>query len=257
MVIEAKGITFSYGGRKVLKDVSFRLGDASLAALLGRNGAGKTTLLRILMGFLRPSAGSASADGKDISRISPRERARMIAYIPQSSPIIFPHTVRDIVLMGRASSLPVFSRPGKEDERRADEVMESLGILHLSSRPADAVSGGERQLALIARALVQDAKVLLLDEPTSSLDYANQLKVLETMAELRDRGYTVLFTTHSPDQALMDTDSVMLIDDCGHIGITDADTLISSDRLSALYGRKLCIRRIDTGRNERIACVPE
>ena len=77
------------------------------------------------------------------------------------------------------------------------------------------------------------------------------------MAELRDRGYTVLFTTHSPDQALMDTDSVMLIDDCGHIGITDADTLISSDRLSALYGRKLCIRRIDTGRNERIACVPE
>ena len=221
MVIEAKGISFSYGGRKVLEDVSFRLGDASLAALLGRNGAGKTTLLRILMGFLRPSAGSASADGKDISRISPRERARMIAYIPQSSPIIFPHTVRDIVLMGRASSLPVFSRPGKEDERRADEVMESLGILHLSSRPA------------------------------------NQLKVLETIAELRDRGYTVLFTTHSPDQALMDTDSVMLIDDCGHIGITDADTLISSDRLSALYGRKLCIRRIDTGSNERIACVPE
>ena len=100
-------------------------------------------------------------------------------------------------------------------------------------------------------------RILSLSVEELVREAAGQLKVLETMAALRDRGYTVLFTTHSPDQALMDTDSVMLIDGYGHIGITDADTLISSDRLSALYGRKLCIRRIDTGRNERIACVPE
>lgn len=256
MTISAENISFSYGKEKILDDISFTLPSSSLTALLGRNGAGKSTLMRIMMGFLKPDSGRILIDNQPLDELKPKERALKIAYIPQFSPIAYPHTVRNLVLMGRAPSLPLFAKPGKKDEKIADKVLSDLGISHLSSRPIDEVSGGERQLAIIARALVQDAGILLLDEPASSLDYGNQLKVLETLSALKDKGYTLLFTTHSPDQALMASTSLMLMDENGRIEITDKEHL-EEERLSRLYGRKLHISRVFTGRNERMTCVPE
>ena len=258
MAVEVSSVSFSYGKRRILDDVSFSLDRSSLTAFLGRNGAGKSTLLRIMMGFLRPEKGHVAIDGDDIRQMKASERARRISYIPQSSMMAYPScTVKEAVLMGRAPSLPLLASPGRTDMEMADEVLERLGISHLGERSMTAISGGERQLALIARALVQDASIILLDEPTSSLDYLNQLKVLETLSRLKEKGYTVLFTTHSPEQALMAADDVLLIDDDGRTEMTDKESIIATDRLSRLYGRRLCIREIDTGRNVRIACVPE
>ena len=235
MTISAENISFSYSKEKILDDISFTLPSSSLTALLGRNGAGKSTLMRIMMGFLKPDSGRILIDNQSLDELKPKERALKIAYIPQFSPIAYPHTVRNLVLMGRAPSLPLFAKPGKKDEEIADKVLSDLGISHLSSRPIDEI---------------------LLDEPASSLDYGNQLKVLETLSTLKDKGYTLLFTTHSPDQALMASTSLMLMDENGRIEMTDKEHL-EEERLSRLYGRKLHISRVFTGRNERMTCVPD
>ncbi len=251
MGLEARSISFSYSSRRVLSNVSFTLDP--LTAILGRNGSGKTTLLRILVGFLRPSSGSVLIDGEDALKMKAQERARLIAYIPQSSPVVYPHTVRDLVLMGRAPSLSIFAKPGRKDEEAADEAIETLGISYLRNRPINATSGGERQLALIARALCQDARILILDEPASALDYSNQLMLLETLEKLSRKGYQILYSTHNPDHALMASDKILLIDSEGRVESSIPD----SEKLSELYGRKLLIRQIDTGKHTRCICIPE
>ena len=256
MMLSVEDLSFSYGNRKVLSDISFTLSPSHVTALLGRNGAGKSTLLRLLVGFLKPESGSVMLDGRNIREMTAKERAACIAYIPQESPVVYAHTVRDTVLMGRAPLLSVFSKPGKKDEEKADEVIHMLGLDKLASRSATEISGGEKQLAVIARALAQEAEILILDEPAASLDYSNRLRLLETLTSLARNGYTVFFSTHSPDEALMGDTSIMTMDDEG-CTVYEKNDLVGTDVLSRLYGIKLDVLPVTVSEKERIVCIPE
>ncbi len=256
MQLKAEELAFSYKNHEVLKNISFTMNSGETIAVLGKNGSGKTTLLKILLGFLKPSSGRIMIDGRNLREISCRERAERIAYIPQSSEAVYPFTVLETAVMGRAPAIGLFSKPEDEDYEKAGENLRLLGIYNLRDRSISKLSGGEKQLVLIARALTQNAELLLLDEPTSALDYSNQIMVLEKMEELRRKGYSVLFSTHNPEHAMMISSQLMLMDS-GTSSIHTASDLKDGRLLSELYGRKLFISEIDTGKNRRISCLPE
>ena len=163
MAIEARGLSFSYGGAPVLRDISFSAHGGEVIALLGPNGVGKSTLLRCLLGFLRPTEGEVLVNGRAIGGYSRRSLAREIAYIPQSYSPAFNYTVRDSVLMGVTAKLGALASPGERDHAQVMQTLEELGIAHLANRGSRQISGGERQLMLLARALVQDARVLIME----------------------------------------------------------------------------------------------
>lgn len=238
----------------VLNDVSFSISSGEMIAFLGKNGAGKTTLLRIIPSFLTPLGGDVLIDGVSVRSMSLQDKAKAIAYIPQFSQTAFAYTVRESVLMGKSPHISLFNKPSKNDERRALEILEELGILALADRPTNKISGGERQLVLIARALMQDAKLLILDEPTSFLDYSNQLLVLEKTYELVKKGYACLYSTHNPDLALAYSTRVLAMDK-GKIAFSKKpEELEGSDALSSIYKRPLIVERTQTG---RLICVPQ
>ena len=256
MRLEAAGVSFSYGNRRILSGISLQADDGDIIALLGRNGSGKTTLMRMLLGFLRPDEGTIAIDGHDILTMDSRTRARAIAYIPQQTETVYPYTVLDAVVMGAAPSLSIFSRPGRKEESRAHAVLDILGIDDLSKRYINQISGGERQLVMIARAIAQDAKILLLDEPTSSLDYSNQLMVMERAEMLREEGYAIILSTHDPAQALTYSTSIIALSEGSILYSGSPQDLMDGRILSSLYGRSLAIREIDTEGGRRFVCVP-
>jgi len=201
-------------GARILADISFEAERGSMTVILGPNGSGKTTLFNCISGIWKPQKGRITFDGADLTGLSPRKRARVIGSVPQAHEPPFPYTVIDAGWTGRASHLSMISAPSKEDYERADEAIATVGISHLRARPYTKISGGERQLVLIARALVQETPVLLLDEPSSHLDYKNQIMVLDIVRGLaRKRGLTVLMTLHDPNLAMTYGDSTVLMQD--------------------------------------------
>lgn len=236
MSIEVKDLCFSYGEREVLHGVSFKAEQGEFLSILGPNGVGKSTLFRCVLGLLRDYKGSITVEGRDAKSLSIREAAKLVAYIPQSSHPAFNYSVRDIVLMGTTSGLGTFSTPKKEDVRRVEEALEKIGISHLAERCFHRISGGERQLALIARALVQRAPVLMLDEPTASLDFGNQLLVLTQARELAREGYTVIQTTHNPEQSYMFSDRILALRGGEVLTEGRPKDVLTSDMMRQLYG---------------------
>lgn len=237
MSLEARALAFGFRDRRVGEGVDVRLHEGEVACLLGPNGSGKTTLLRTLLGVIGPLAGAISLDGRELHAWTERERALRLAYVPQASESYFDFSVREMVEMGRTAHRGVFARPSPPDHAAAQAALERLGIAHLGERPIQRVSGGERQLALIARALATEARVLLMDEPTASLDFANQARVLEEIARLREGGCAVLFTTHHPDHALRIADRALLLRDGRLLAAGPTASAVNSENLSALYGR--------------------
>lgn len=235
MSIEVKDLCFSYGEREVLHGVSFKAEQGEFLSILGPNGVGKSTLFRCVLGLLRDYTGSITVEGRDAKSLSIREAAKLVAYIPQSSHPAFNYSVRDIVLMGTTSGLGTFSTPKKEDVRRVEEALEKIGISHLAERCFHRISGGERQLALIARALVQRAPVLMLDEPTASLDFGNQLLVLTQARELAREGYTVIQTTHNPEQSYMFSDRILALRGGEVLTEGRPKDVLTSDMMRQLY----------------------
>lgn len=236
MSIEVKNLCFSYGDRPVLHDISFSVGKGEFLSILGPNGVGKSTLFRCVLGLLSGYTGQVLVDGVDTRHFSTREAAKHIAYIPQSSRSIFNYSVFDIVLMGRTSALGTFRSPGKEDKELCQWALEKVGITRLHNRCFHRLSGGEQQLVLIARALVQKAPVLMLDEPTANLDFGNQLLVLEQARSLAREGYTVIQTTHHPEQSYMYSDRILAIQN-GRVLIEGCPKeVLTEDTLHALYG---------------------
>ena len=199
-MLEVEHLRFSFGAREVLRGVDLRAEPGELVFVLGANGAGKTTLFRCILGLLPGYQGCVRVDGCDVSSLAPRALAKKIAYIPQTSHMIFPYTALELVLMGTNRRLGLFSAPGRRERAIAMEALEELGIADYAHRSFAELSGGEQQLVLAARALAQQARLLLMDEPTSALDPGSTMKVEELMSELK-KNYTVVIVTHNMQQA--------------------------------------------------------
>jgi ABC-type cobalamin/Fe3+-siderophores transport system ATPase subunit len=233
--LEAKSLAFGFPGRTVGRDVSFSLGAGEVMCVLGPNGGGKTTLFRTLLGLLERHAGSVSLDGCPLEELSRNEIARRVGYVPQGHASYFAYTVREFVLMGRTAHLGVFSIPGRTDREVATRVLDSLGIAHLADKPVTEISGGERQLALVARALAQEPRLLVLDEPTASLDFGNQVRVLQRISALAQTGIAILFSTHDPDHAFLCAQRALLLAEGRLLEIGEPREVIRADTLERMY----------------------
>jgi iron complex transport system ATP-binding protein len=235
-MLKVESLAFGFPGRTIGRDVSFSLGDGEVMCVLGPNGGGKTTLFRTVLGLLAKHSGSITVDGQSIETLSRSEIAKLIGYVPQGHSGYFAYTVRDFVLMGRTAHLGIFSSPSKKDFDVADRALASLGMAQLAERPITEVSGGERQLALVARALAQEPRLLVLDEPTASLDFGNQVRVLERIAALARTGISILFSSHDPDHAFLCAQRALLLAEGRALEIGAPREVIRADTLQRLYG---------------------
>lgn len=252
-LINAAHIKFSYAGTPVLRDVSLAIHAGEVVSLLGPNGCGKTTLLKVLLGLLRPQRGKVLFHGKDVAAMSPRELAGQMAYVPQTHRIGFAYRVLDVVLMGRTPHKSFFSDYSKQDIEIALQCLERLSILHLSERPYNEISGGERQLTLIARALAQGANTLIMDEPASGLDFGNQIRLLTRISDLSQDGCTFIKSTHAPDHALWIANRVLIMKGGTVIADGKPQDVINGDAISRLYSTQVGVVAVnDTLR----MCVP-
>jgi iron complex transport system ATP-binding protein len=236
MTLEIRDLSFGYGTRVVGSGVDFVLPRGEVLAVLGGNGCGKTTLFRTILGLLEPLDGAVAFHGRNLARMSPPARARLFAYVPQQQTSAFAFTVTDAVLMGRAANIGWFAQPSGSDRKLAAEALERVGMARLADRPMTEISGGERQLALIARALAQGANVLVLDEPTANLDYGNKLRVLREIERLRGEGRTILMSTHDPDHALAHADRALLLANGRMLAMAAVRDALTDETLTALYG---------------------
>lgn len=257
MKLEAIKAVCGYGGKTVVKGISVAVESGGILCLLGPNGSGKTTFLKTLLGFLKLLEGRILLDGEDISSWPARRMARAMGYIPQAHIPPFPFTVSEVVTMGRTAHLGNFSSPSGKDFLIAQETLESLGIASLADRVYTEISGGERQMVLIARALVQQPEILVMDEPTSSLDFGNQARVLKQINELARSGIGVIMATHSPDHAFLCPGKAALMQADGRILFGDAREVVTEENLRAAYGINVAIIDVQNkpGSSAK-ACVP-
>ena len=254
MTLEIRDLRFSYREHQVLKGISLSVSEGEMVSLLGRNGAGKTTLLRLIPGFLKAPSSSILIDGRPVAEMSLRERATYMAYIPQITRSVFPYSVRTSILMGCSNRLGLFRNPGPAEEQRVEQVIGLLNLQDIANRNMETISGGERQLVLIARALMQDARLLILDEPTSFLDYSNQLLVLEKVENLVRRGYSCIYSTHNPDLALMHSTRAIVMNDGQIVFDQKPSALLGNDVLSRVYGRHIDVVQTENG---GMVCIPQ
>lgn len=253
MTLEVRSLSFGFPGRTIGSGIDLSLAPGEILCVLGPNGGGKTTLLRTILGLLKPRGGDVLFDGRNLRAMQRTEIARLAGYVPQGHAAYFAFTLREFVLMGRTARLDAFASPGEADRRIADRALESLGLAALADRPVTEISGGERQLALIARALAQEPRLLVMDEPTASLDFGNRLRVLERIGALAGTGISILFSSHDPDQALRCADRALLLGE-GHALETGApEAVIRPDTLERLYGVAVEVVALAGGRH---ACLP-
>lgn len=255
MIYELHDLHFAYrtGAPEVLQGVSLDLVEGQLLTILGCNGSGKSTLFGCMLGLLKPQSGSILLCGDELTKLAPRTIASRVGYVPQSHTPTFDYTVFEFVLMGCAARVGLLSQPGAEERRRADEAIERMELTALRNRPYTELSGGERQMVTIARAIAAHPRAILFDEPTSHLDFGNQVKVLRVIRDLSADGYAVVVTTHDPNHALLLGGQTVLFDGTGAAAVGSPDTILTEERLSALYGAELKLRYVDE--LERSVCL--
>jgi iron complex transport system ATP-binding protein len=232
---EGHSLTIGYSDHIVGRGLNVQLATGEVLALLGPNGGGKTTLLKTLLGLIKAKAGEVTLADKPLGAYSIRERARVVAYVPQVHIGTFAFTVEAVVLMGRTAHGSLFSAPSAHDRAVARAVLERFGIAQLSGRPYTMISGGERQLVLLARALAQEPQFIVLDEPTASLDFGNQGKVMAEIRALAASGHGVLFTTHDPNHALRAADRAFLLREGTALAEGPVASVLNQTQLQELY----------------------
>lgn len=246
-IVSVSGLSFSYNGvkRSVLHDISLEIPAGGVTAILGPNGSGKTTLLRLLLGVLRPRAGEILLAGKPQGSYPRRERSQMIGLVPQDEHIPFDFSVLEYVLLGRAPYLNPLSMPGEADHQIAIEALHTAGLAHLQHRPLPNLSGGERQLATVARALAQEPRILLLDEPTAHLDLSNQGRLLDIMHALCAQGITQVLTTHDPNLAFSLASFAVLMNQGRILDSGPSAVTLTAEKLSATYNVPVRVFQVD------------
>lgn len=254
MGLIVKGLSFGYGDREILKGIGFGVEEGEVLTLLGPNGSGKTTLIRCINRLLSAESGEIRMDGIDILGLDRREVSKIFAYLPQSSDRGFSYRVMDIVVMGRTPYLGYFSSPDKADYERAEKVLEGLRLSHLANRFFNQLSGGERQIVYLARALIQDAKVLLLDEPTAHLDFKNQLMVIERIKRMvKEKNLIAVIALHDPNQVFWMGDKVLILNRGEVAGYGRPDEVICPEMIKRIYGVSVKVISIDN----RKGIIPE
>jgi iron complex transport system ATP-binding protein len=255
VILQAEGLGFAYPGRPkpVFSGVGLDVSAGEILCVLGANGIGKSTLLRCLAGLATPSTGTVRVAGRPLGDLGRAEIARHLALVPQSHQTVFAFPVRTVVEMGRAPHLGWFGMPGPADAARAIEALQTLGIAHLADAPYTEISGGEQQLVQIARVLAQEPALMILDEPTAHLDFANQARFLALVRRLAARGFGIIFTTHAPDHAHALADRTLILSATHPPQFGETAALLTAERLSDAYG--VPIRLIRSG--DHVACVAE
>ena len=249
-ILKIENGCFAYkGGPQILKDINIEVRPGEILAVLGPNGAGKTTLLRCMMDMLHWQSGKSLLDGEDIRSIPASKLWRRMAYVPQARTAAASYTAFQTVLLGRSSRIGAFSSPSEEDLKAADRVMERLGISHLADKPCHAISGGELQMVLIARAMAAEPEILVLDEPESNLDFKNQLIVLDTMTALAAEGVACVFNTHYPAQALQRAGKSLMLAKDGNSVFGETTAVVTEENIRRAFGVEALIGEVETPRS--------
>ncbi|OBR93900.1 putative ABC transporter ATP-binding protein [Clostridium ragsdalei P11] len=257
MKLEIKNVSCGYSTKVIVKNISMSVSSGEILCLLGPNGVGKTTFFKTILGFLKLKDGEILLDGENIHNWSRKQLAKNIGYVPQAHTPPFPYKVFDVVLMGRTAHLSMFSSPTKEDKNIAEEAIDSLNISYLKDKIYTEISGGERQMVLIARALAQQPKMLIMDEPTSNLDFGNQIKVLQQINKLSKRGLAVIMTSHYPNHAFLCSTKVAFMQRNNVFTVGNADAVVTEDMLKKAYGINVKIITTTSSNRDTIkSCIP-
>ena len=255
MILEVQNLSFRYNKHvaPTFHNVNFQLEKGEILTILGANGAGKSTLLNCLANLLEPYSGKILVEGMPIHELSLKKAAQLIGYVPQNHAPVYDYSVRDFIVMGRAPHLGMLEKPSKEDYAIVDDVIRELGIEKLSQKAYTQISGGERQQALIGRAIAQRPEIIMFDEPTNHLDYGNQLRMVHKIKNLSQKGYTVIMTTHMPDHAMLTGGKTAVLNRDGTLKVGKTEEVITEETLENLYqvktriiyipeiGRKVCV----------------
>lgn len=255
MGIDIHGLTAGYGSNIVLKGITCHVREGSICALIGHNGSGKTTMMRCINALLRPMEGRILVSGREISLLDRNRIARMISVVPQGSYIPFPFSCLEMILMGGAARVKAWASPSPDEMRAARRVCEDMDILDMVGKPFNHLSGGQKQMIMLAHALYQDAPVMLLDEPNSHLDFCNQHRMMELVENVvKKRRATALITLHDPNLALHYCDHVIMLKDGRLVAAGPTDVVMKDDTLKAALGDNI---RIDATRDGLPIAVPK
>lgn len=248
MSVRVNGITAGYGNTVVLHDISVEMAAGRICALIGRNGSGKTTLMRCINGILKPITGTITVSSREIRSMKRDEIARLISLVPQGNYSPFQFTCLEIILMGGVSRIKPWSSPCAKEKRRALEICREVGVAGLAERPFNCLSGGQKQLIMLARALHQDSPVMLLDEPNSHLDFPNQHMMMGLMRRfVRERGVTALITLHDPNLALQYCDDVVMLREGRVVAAGPTAEMLDDTHLREVLGAGIVVERTVSG----------
>ncbi len=253
-MLAARGLAIGYRGATIGRGLTLDVKRGEVVCLLGPNGCGKTTLFKTLLGLIPGHGGQVELDGRPIADFTRAEFARSIGYVPQASAAYFPFGVLDVVLMGRASHIPTFSSPSEQDRAAARRALDTLGVSRLADKLYTEISGGERQMVLIARALAQEPELIVMDEPTASLDFGNQTRVLAHIRGLSAAGIAVVLSTHDPGHAFACADRVAMMKDGGIVALGSPESVVTPSNLRDLYGVEVTVAWIAAA--GRHVCAP-
>lgn len=256
-MLHVQDIRFGYGGTPVLSGVSFSVGKGELCGLFGPNGSGKTTSFKCCLRFLNAERGSVLMNGEDVEQCTVEHLARLVAYVPQEHRPPFPYLVREVVLMGRTPHLGGFFGVKRRDKEIAMDALATLEIGDLADRPYNHLSGGQRQMVLMARAIAQDTPVLFLDEPTSALDFQNQMRIWQIMRDIAGEGKTILACSHDPNHVAWFCDRVVVVGSGSVVAEGRPEDVISEDVLAMIYQDACTVRMLDGVRMVMPRCVAE
>jgi iron complex transport system ATP-binding protein len=247
MELIIRNASCGYGTKNVIKDISVSIRSGEILCVLGPNGVGKTTLFKTILGFLKLQSGEILLDNENIRIWSKKRLAKAISYVPQAHTPPFPFSVFDVVLMGRAVHLDMFASPSKKDKEIAEQAIDTLKISYLKDSIYTEISGGERQMVLIARSLAQQAKIMVMDEPTSNLDFGNQIRVLQQINNLASKGFGIIMTSHFPEHAFLCSSKVALMQRNNNFIVGSVDEVVTEEHLKTAYGINVKIISLENG----------